>query len=105
MWFWFRAFLFTQIVECPIYMRGLRCPLWAAFGASALTHPIVWFVFPALWPGGYLSMLFGAELFAWAAETIWLKANRVERAALWSFIANAASFCIGMALRGCFGVP
>ena len=100
---WLIAFVFTQAIEVPIYLRVTTFRV--AFLASLLTHPIVWFVFPALWPGGYLSMLFGAELFAWAAETIWLKANRVERAALWSFIANAASFCIGMALRSCFGVP
>ncbi len=100
---WAIAFAFTQAIEVPIYLRvtGLK----VAFLASALTHPIVWFVFPALWPGGYVSMVVAAELFAWGAEALWLRAHRVERAALWSFIANAASFCIGMALRSCFGIP
>jgi hypothetical protein len=100
---WLIGFLFTQAIEIPIYMRATTFRV--AFLASAFTHPIVWFVFPAFWPGGYGSMVAGAELFAWAAEALWLKANGVERAGLWSFIANAGSFCIGMALRSCFGVP
>jgi hypothetical protein len=36
---WLQAFVFTQIVEVPIYMRSMRCSVWAAFGASAITHP------------------------------------------------------------------
>ena len=100
---WLVAFVFTQAIEVPIYMRVTT--FRAAFLASSVTHPIVWFVFPALWPGGYLSMVVAAELFAWSAEAVWLRANRVERAGLWSFIANAASLCIGLALRACFGVP
>ena len=100
---WLIGFLFTQAIEVPIYLRVTT--LRVAFLASTFTHPIVWFVFPALWPGSYFSMLVAAELFAWAAEALWLRSHRVERAGLWSFIANAASFCIGMALRSCFGVP
>ena len=100
---WLVAFVFTQAIEVPIYLRVTNFRV--AFLASTLTHPIVWFVFPAIWPGSYLGMVAAAELFAWSAETLWLRAHRVERAGLWSFIANAASLCIGLALRGCFGVP
>ena len=100
---WLVAFAFTQAIEVPIYARATR--LRVAFLASTFTHPIVWFVFPLLIPGSYLTMVLCAELFAWAAETVWLRANGVERAGLWAFIANAASLCIGMALRGIFGVP
>jgi hypothetical protein len=41
---WLIAFAFTQAVEVPIYLRagaGWR----AAFLASTLTHPFVWFGF------------------------------------------------------------
>src|SRR5262249_35014609 len=55
---WIYAFLFTQAVEVPIYVfalrggpetppqRALAKRVLIAFGASALTHPIVWFVIP-----------------------------------------------------------
>jgi hypothetical protein len=104
---WFRAFLFTQIVESPIYMRGLRCPVWAAFGASALTHPIVWFGFfhPGL-PGSYVGKIVAAELFAWLAEAAYFRlAFRRKRAWLWSLCANGASFSLGLLSRHWFGVP
>ena len=50
---WAFAFVFTQIIEVPIYMRGLRVGPLKAFGASALTHRVVWFVIPALWAALY----------------------------------------------------
>ncbi|MBS1150082.1 MAG: uncharacterized protein H6Q89_1780 [Myxococcaceae bacterium] len=100
---WLVGYLFTQAIEVPLYLRVTR--LKVAVLASTLTHPIVWFVFPAVWPGGYVSMLIAAELFAWGAEARWLQRHGVHRAALWSFIANGASFCIGLALRRSFGIP
>ena len=46
---WALAFLFTQMGEVPIYAVGLRVGLLPAFGASAITHPVLWFaVFPYL---------------------------------------------------------
>lgn len=44
---WAVAFCLTQAVECPLYGRlyGVRLPV--AFGASAITHPLVVF---AVWP-------------------------------------------------------
>ena len=100
---WFIGYLFTQAIEVPLY---LRVTTWrVAVLASTFTHPIVWFVFPALWPRGYLSMVIAAETFAWGIEALWLKSFGVQRAMLWSFIANGASFCIGLALRKYFGVP
>lgn len=61
---WFSAFVFTQALEIPIYLRALRGradargrPLppeslrWRlgfAFLASMATHPYVWFVIPSL---------------------------------------------------------
>jgi hypothetical protein len=104
---WFRAFLFTQIVEVPIYMRTTRCSVWAAFGASSLTHPIVWFAFfhPAL-PGGYWTKVVAAELFAWLAEAAYFRfAFKRKRAWLWSLCANSASFGLGLFSRYLFGAP
>ena len=57
---WAFAFLFTQVVEIPIYMRGLRVGPVKAFGASAITHPVVWFVIPHLF----------SAVYHWAARSI-----------------------------------
>lgn len=92
------AFGFTQLVEAPIYARAIERPprvAWA-LGASALTHPVVWFVFPALWPGGYWSMVLVAEAFAVGVESLYLRALGVRRALAWSLLANGASFLLGL---------
>ena len=71
--------------------------------ANTLTHPLVWFVFPLLWPKiGWTATTALAELFAFAAEAVaysylfpklgW------KRAALASFICNALSFAAGLAI-------
>ena len=52
---WLFAFAITQAVECPIYTRVFRVRLPVAFAASALTHPVVCFVFPAVWRAIYLA--------------------------------------------------
>jgi hypothetical protein len=88
-WFW--AFLFTQVVEVPIYMRGIRARFHEALGASSLTHPIVWFVIPELMDWFYLTilerhasiwltsstrygiMVFVAEVFAVVAEALYFR--------------------------------
>ncbi len=104
---WLTAFLFTEIVEVPIYWRALACSLLAAFGASAITHPIVWFVFFApWWRAGYLTRVVAAEIFAWLVEAayfrfLWHK----RRTLLWSAVANAASLSLGLLSRHLFGVP
>jgi hypothetical protein len=104
---WLQAFLFTQIVEVPIYMRSMRCSVWAAFGASAITHPIVWFgFFHRAVPGSYTTKVVAAELFAWLAEAAYFRfAFKRKRAWLWALCANAASFSLGMLSRRLFGVP
>lgn len=106
---WLHAFLFTEVVEVPIYLFALRsAPLTlprvpkvaVAFGASALTHPVVWFVFPEIFgPRNYLSMVLAAEAFAVLAETYWFSVFGLRRPFAWSFVANAASLGIGLALR------
>ena len=104
---WLRAFLFTQLVEVPIYMRGPGCSLLAAFGASLLTHPVVWFVFfSPRWDAGYTTKTIAAELFAWFGEAAYLRfACRRPHALAWSLCANAASLGLGLLSRSLFGVP
>jgi len=120
-WFW--AFLFTQIVEVPIYMRAMRARFHEALGASSLTHPIVWFVIPDLWDSLYLHviqrraslwlapstryviMVVIAEVFAVVAEAIYFRIMGLEKPWRWSFIANMASFGLGSLSRYWFGFP
>jgi hypothetical protein len=65
-----------------------------AFGASALTHPIVFWVFPRVWPGSYWSMIAAAELFAVVVEWLYLRRFALRHAFLWSLAANAASYSL-----------
>lgn len=103
---WGVAFFFTQLFELPIYWRASRS-LRIGFFASAMTHPVVWFVFPVLMDHGvgYVPMVVLAELFAWVAEAEWLRFNGVPRAYLWSFAANGFSLSCGLVLRNLFGFP
>lgn len=120
---WLSAFLFTQAVEIPIYLRAQlaprdgdqradaqRAPPWprallVAFAASAITHPIVWFVIPRLIPGDYLTMVAIAEAFAVLVEALWLRAWGLERPLTWALFANAASLSVGLLSRRMFGWP
>ncbi len=78
---WAPAFALTQLIEVPIYRRTLRCPAEVAFAASAITHPIVWFLFP--WMGCHMlgvrgvPVVVASELFAWIAEAVYLAFARV----------------------------
>ncbi len=97
---WLVAFCLTQALEMPIYWR-ITGSWRVAFFASAMTHPVVWFCFPWLsmlevpWP-----VVVGlAEAFAVIVEALWLRANGVPRALLWSFLANAFSATTGLVLR------
>lgn len=105
---WISAFAVTQAVEVPVYGRALRARprrwLWA-FGASALTHPVVFFAFPWLWPGGGWSMVAAAEAFAVAVEAAYLSALGVERSVAWALLANGLSVAVGLGLRAAVGWP
>jgi len=103
---WAFAFLFTQMVEVPIYAVALRVRLLAAFGASAITHPVLWFVlFPHLHLP-YVWLIVIGESFALVVEAAYFAfLLRRRRALLWSLVANAASFGTGMVSRWLFGMP
>ena len=109
---WLNAFLFTQAVEVPIYLYALPRERWAilvAFGASALTHPLVWYFFPVLFdywePQGFLMMAIFAEAFAVFAEAMWLSRFQVKHAFLWAFVANMSSVGLGKLSRYFFDWP
>lgn len=123
---WFAlAFALTQLVEVPIYTAALRAArpgaparrrrvrIAIAFGASALTHPLVWYLFPLVatslltflasrhlvFSPGARTMFYGAlaEGFAILAEAAYLRAFGARRPLSWSFAANTASVLVGTA--------
>ena len=99
---WARAFVFTQIAEVPIYRYGLRASWWRAFGASAITHPIVWWIsVESGWSAPWIVRAVSVETFAVVVEALWFGASR--RAFLWSLIANGASFALGLLAYRWFG--
>lgn len=104
---WLVAYVFTQAIEVPLYLRITDGRWSTSVLASTLTHPIVWFVFPALCPlsWGYWGMVAAAETFAVLGETAWLRANGVVGALKWAFLVNAASAVGGLLLRATFDVP
>ena len=104
---WLVAFVFTQIVEVPIYRRTLGVGFVAAFGASAITHPVVWlFLVGHLWHAAWAKQVLVVELAAWLVEAGYFRFGFGCRSTLlWSFVANAASFSLGLAARALFGWP
>lgn len=100
---WLTAFTVTQTIEVPLYLWATRS-LRVSFGASALTHPAVWFLFPLL-PLPYWVMVTVAEGFAVGVEAAWLGWHRVPRALATSLAANAASFTAGLVVRATVGWP
>ena len=106
LWGWFVAFFFTQLFEMPVYWKATRS-LRVGFFASAITHPVVWFVFPLLMEHGvdYVPMVVLAELFAVLVEAWWLRFNGISKPLLWSLGANAFSASMGFVLRALFGFP
>lgn len=103
---WLTAFLFTQLVEIPIYAVFLRVRLPAAFGASAITHPVVWFVIFPYVPLPYLGLIALAETFAIVVEAGYFRVLLGRpRVWPWALAANGASFATGLLSRWLFGVP
>lgn len=101
---WWTAFAITQAVELPVYLWGTRGSdlrlgerIAVGFGASALTHPVVWFVLRGLEaPWGFVAYFVLAESFAVGAEALYLRAFGVRRAGWLSLAANGASASVGL---------
>ncbi|MCA9569647.1 MAG: hypothetical protein KC656_17495 [Myxococcales bacterium] len=104
---WLQAFVLTQVLEMPVYLWGFRgtaldvpMRLAVAFGASALTHPFVWYVFypTLLGPLGYWGFFFVTEGTVVVVETLYLRAFGVPQPFRWALSANAFSAGVGLLL-------
>jgi hypothetical protein len=109
---WLEAFTITQLVEVPVYFYALHelnfsklKKVSVAFGASAITHPIVWFIFPVLLPSHPAVTVAGAETFAVAVEAVYLRAFGLRLYFSWSLVANSLSFSVGLLLRRLINFP
>lgn len=122
---WRDAFLFTQLVEVPVYVLAMRHALrtgWLerprtlpfqallAFGASAITHPMVWYLIPNVASPyrSYTAYLITAETFAVVVEAFYFysfHAAWLGRAFVWSLLANALSAGLGELSRALFRWP
>jgi hypothetical protein len=91
---WATAFAFTQIVEIPISSPGSIRRRSEAFGASAITHPIVWWVCAESgWRASWTTRTVVGELFAVIVEALYFGVTYgLRRGAIWSLIANGVSF-------------
>lgn len=107
---WSRAYLATQVIEVPIvvgWLRG-RLPFGEALPlailASTLTHPLLWYAWPAFEPR-WLQIGTG-EAVVWLVEALlyatWLRRAGVADAArtglLVACLANASSMLTGFLL-------
>lgn len=102
---WPAAFALTLAIELPIVWRGTRDQrlpparrLAAGIGASALTHPALWFVLsPLLSPAlGYWGFLALGEALVVAVEALWFWGWSLSRPLRLSLLANAASAAVGL---------
>lgn len=108
---WPEAFFLTQVIEMPIYVYCLKRwghhrawfnVVFIAFAASAITHPLVWFVFPKILSlkGNYPLFFWAVELFAWSVEGCYFKFFKVKYPWMVSLIGNGASAGVGLILNG-----
>ncbi|MDJ0764895.1 MAG: hypothetical protein QNJ97_18075 [Myxococcota bacterium] len=123
---WIKAFVFTLMIEIPIFVfvarldnRGKDCPIWRLCLAGAVgtcvTHPLLWFAWPVVldelaritgmaWISDYRTYIVCGELFAVFIEVYSffkiVRTIRLSNAIAASFIANAASFGLGALLKG-----
>jgi hypothetical protein len=122
---WFRAFVFTQMVEVPVYVlamrhaqrtgwserpRGLHLQILLAFGATLITHPGVWYLIPNVADPrrAYVEYVVVAETWAVVVEAFYFYSCHVAwlgRAFVWSLLANALSAGLGAASRYYTGWP
>lgn len=112
---WLVAFVLTCALELPVVAfatRGfetkLRRVLAVALAAQVLTHPLVWFAFPALPLLDHEGRFWLSELFAWLAEAA-LYTGLLSSVSVWrglgiSGVANAISLAVGLAFASALGI-
>jgi len=103
--YWLKSFIFTLIIEAPFYvLLGRKAvPWWRALLAGAacscVTHPALWFLWPRVIHVYKLYILSG-EILVCIIETFIFYALarpiKLSRAVAASFIANAASYGLGV---------
>jgi len=104
---WTTAFVLTQLLELPVYLgfmgTELSPPLRVAvaFGASALTHPLLWFVAdPLLVPLlGYWGFFVVGESLVVVVEGAYLRAFGVAKPWRLALAANGFSALVGLGLQ------
>jgi hypothetical protein len=97
---WVLAFLWTLALELPIYTAVLRHRRVVAitFAVNAITHPLLWFVFPRFDP--YWQYVLAGETCVIAAEALLvaLAIQHAGRAIAASLLANVFSTLVGIAI-------
>ncbi len=96
---WAAMFAFTEIVEVPIYRRFFGSGFLEAFGASALTHPLLYFVFVPLMRHHFTYVqyaLIGETLVVLVEAAYFHMLFRRRRALAGSLIANGASYALSL---------
>ena len=112
---WATAFAITQAIELPFYLTAAprdwswKKRLAVGFGASAITHPFVWFFFPDatrwLIEVGGLDLSYRvpywilAETFAVTVEALWLRRWGLRDPLLWALLANGCSAGCGFLIH------
>lgn len=104
---WLVAFAFTEIVEVPIYRRMLGSTFLEAFGASAVTHPLLWWVWvPAMRRHmGYAAYAATGEVLVVLVEALWfwlLFRRPRGRSFAASLVANGVSYVLGLVAYAMF---
>ncbi|MFH1393985.1 MAG: hypothetical protein ABII71_03180 [Candidatus Micrarchaeota archaeon] len=100
-----QAFLLTLVLETSVIYILLRRRYEAkdivlnSALANTMTHPLVWFLFPAMGLG-YGMQAISSELFAFLAEAVILSSMfrnmSLKEGAVLSLAANAVSFATGL---------
>ena len=110
---WLTAFLFTLVLEAPIYVLFLRrrcggvvAPLAITLFVNCATHPALWYLFPRFEP--YALWLVIAELWVAVTEGILIAAalrfrptvsRALKTGLIASFVANLFSTTVGLLAR------
>lgn len=105
---WLRAFVLTQVIEIPVYVavgwkKGtLRHLVAAGAACTALTHPVLWFVWPHV-VHDYTTFVVSGEIGIAIVEGVifWGAVPKISAARAFgaSLVANGASYGIGELLR------
>ena len=105
---WIMAFSLTQVIEVTVGLLfwtdtkvSMLRKISILFGASLITHPMVWFIFPQIRDEGgfsYGEYLLMVESYAYGVEALYYYAFRIHRPILLSVITNSCSFLTGVFL-------